>query len=265
MSLVLQSTALISYGVGSALALVDLSRQGRMSQAGVPAATGVGLLATVAVLALRGTSDGRWPVANADEALLALAACVAFLFLCIDFSRRLKATQAFFLPALVLLVLASLALQAVGGARAEVGPGALMAVHMITVVGAGTAYTSAFVGGSLYLMHSMLLHRKQLNRLFGKLPALETLENFNYRSAAVGFPLLTIAVLTGFLAFGRQSASEPTPAALVKIGLAVAAWVGYGVLMVFIPRFRARLVAQLNVVGFFVLLAVLLTAKFAFN
>src|SRR5262249_38099617 len=157
----------------------------------------------------------------------------------LSFDSRLKSSGTVFLPAIALIVLSALVLQFTGVDRQPVGPGALMAAHMLTVVGAATAYTSAFVGGALYLAHAALLQRKRITWSLGRLPALETLERFNYLAAAVGFPLLTIAVLTGFLAFGRAEASEPGPAGLVKIALAVAVWLGYGLLMAFVPRFRA--------------------------
>jgi ABC-type uncharacterized transport system permease subunit len=252
------------YVVGAVAALADLSRQGPISRSGVPATTLAGLLCSVGALVWRGLALHRWPVFTAGEALLALSACTAFVYLCVTIHGRLKATQALFLPALVLIVLSSLVVHLIGAADKEIGEGALIAGHVLSVVGAATAYTAAFVGGALYLMHSMLLHRKQLNRLLGKLPDLETLENFNYRSAAVGFPLLTIAVLTGFIAYSLRAEHGADMAGSVKIVLASAVWAAYGVLIFFVPRFRARLVAQLNVAGFFVMLTVLLTARFAF-
>jgi ABC-type uncharacterized transport system permease subunit len=244
--------------------LIDLSRQGALSRSGVPAATAAGLLCSLGALVWRGLLLERWPVTAAGEAMLALSACAAFVHLWVHFSGRMRGTQAIFLPALVLIVLSALVMHAIGAADREIGEGALIAVHVLTVVGAATAYTAAFAGGALYLMHAMLLHRKLLNRLWGKLPALESLEIFNHRAAAVGFPVLTIALVTGFILYSRRADAGVDLAGWVKIALASAVWAAYGVLIVFVPRFRARLSAQLNVAGFFVLLAVLFSARFAF-
>lgn len=262
--LFLTAAAAVCYGVGAFLAIIDLSRQGALSRSGVPAATAAGLACSVAALVLRGFLVGGWPVFTAGDALLALSACTAFVYLCVALGTNLKATQALFLPALVLIVLSSVGVRLIGAGEERIGTGALIAVHVLTVVAAATAYTAAFVGGALYLMHSMLLHRKALNRLWGKLPALETLEIFNYRAAVVGFPLLTIAVLTGFIAYTQKAETGADVVGSVKITLATAVWAAYGVLIFFVPRFRARLVAQLNVASFFILLAVLLSAQFAF-
>jgi ABC-type transport system involved in cytochrome c biogenesis permease subunit len=283
-TLLLSVVALLAYGVGAALALAEvlrstspggpgegttpdgLRRTGSPDGLGVPVAAAAGLLATVAAFVVKGRETGEWPVLRADEALMALSACVSFVFLWVNTNRRMRATRAVFLPATAVMALAALSLSATDAGRETVGPGALHAVHMLTVVAAATAYTAAFVGGVLYLAHSTLL-RRRVPLPFGRLPPLEALENFNYRSAALGFPLMTVAVLTGFAAFGRagDAVSGATAAGFVKIGLALAVWVGHGLLMFLVPRFRAALVARLNIAGFFVLWVVLLTARFAFS
>jgi len=251
--------ALLGYGAGAVLAVLDLSRQGAVSRSAVPAAAGLGLIANIAVLVLHAVSMNRLPLSTAYESLTALAACVAFVYLYIALTRGLKASQAVFLPVLVLILLIAQALHWLGAGGREVGPSAIQTTHVISIILSVTAYTAAFVGGTLYLTHSFLLQRKRVN-LFGKLPALESLENFNYRAAVVGFPLLTIAVLTGFAAYRGSELSGAEVLFNVKVVMALAVWGIYGAVMAFVPRFRARLVAQVNVASFFVLLAVVLAA-----
>jgi ABC-type uncharacterized transport system permease subunit len=260
----LHALALAAYAFGTAVALIDLPRQGAWSRSGVPVLAAIGLVASLANIWWRTREFGRCPVYHADGALLALACCVAFTYLCIEFGRRLRASQAAFLPALLLLTVSAAVLQSADVGRDQVGRGALMAVHLIAVIAAGTASTAALAGGTMYLVHSAMLHRKRLS-LLGRLPSLETLENFNYVAAALGFPLLTIAVATGFLVFGGNEAITTGAAGVVKIGLAVGAWFVFGAVMLFVPRFRASLVAKFNIVGFAAFWVVLLTARFAFN
>jgi cytochrome c-type biogenesis protein CcsB len=51
----------------------------------------------------------------------------------------------------------------------------------------------------MYLIQEHHVKSKHLGGLFERLPSLQTLDELNYRLITMGFPLLTLAILTGSL------------------------------------------------------------------
>ena len=76
--------------------------------------------------------------------------------------------------------------------------------------------------------------------------SLERLEHLTMVSVTVGFALLTVGLITGYVRF------RPNQLPVVKLALATLAWVVYAVVLhaPFNPRFRGRRAALLSVLGF---------------
>ncbi|MBM4129353.1 MAG: c-type cytochrome biogenesis protein CcsB, partial [Nitrospira sp.] len=53
--------------------------------------------------------------------------------------------------------------------------------------------------GTMYLVQERYVKSKHLGGLFARLPSLQTLDELNYRLITFGFPLLTLAIITGAL------------------------------------------------------------------
>jgi ABC-type uncharacterized transport system permease subunit len=72
----------------------------------------------------------------------------------------------------------------------------------------------------------------------------------------LGFPLLTVAMVTGFLRIGQAYAAQTQPTSIwaisPKLTLSVLAWLTYGVLLhlPLAPSFRGQRAAWLSIVGF---------------
>jgi ABC-type transport system involved in cytochrome c biogenesis permease subunit len=115
----------------------------------------------------------------------------------------------------------------------------------------------AAVAGGFYLLENRRLKRKQVHAGAGALPSLEALDRINALSLAVGFPLLTLGVLTGMLwGLGAHGAAWSGTAHEVWN---VIAWLIYAALMAarFAARQGARDAAVSAVAGFaFLLFAV---------
>lgn len=57
----------------------------------------------------------------------------------------------------------------------------------------------ASIAALLYLVQDHALKHKRTGIIFSRLPDLSFLDKLNYRSIGLGFPLLTIAILSGFV------------------------------------------------------------------
>jgi ABC-type uncharacterized transport system permease subunit len=82
-----------------------------------------------------------------------------------------------------------------------------LALHVLTNVVGIALFFLAGAAASLYLVQERRLKHKKLARAFG-LPPLDTLDRATHRFLAVGFPLLTVGILSGtFWAYQLESGS----------------------------------------------------------
>lgn len=88
-------------------------------------------------------------------------------------------------------------------------------VHASLALLAYDCFALAAVGGLMYLLQERNIKRKRFGLLYSRLPDLETLDRLGRHCLSVGFPLLTLGMITGSLwayqAFGsywRWNATE---------------------------------------------------------
>lgn len=72
-------------------------------------------------------------------------------------------------------------------------------LHIVTIYLSYTAFFVASVAAVLYLIQNNLLKNKRTEAIFNRLPDLEFLDRLNYRSIGIGFPVLTLSILCGFI------------------------------------------------------------------
>ena len=113
----------------------------------------------------------------------------------------------------------------------------------------------------MYLIQQHFLKTKNFGALFQKLPSLETLDEISYRSLAVGFPLLTIAIISGAIwseqAMGSYWVWDP------KQTWSLITWLIYAALLHgrLTIGWRGKRAALLSILGFIVLLITFIGMK----
>jgi ABC-type uncharacterized transport system permease subunit len=196
---------------------------------------------------------GAHPVINASEALSFAAWLICGAYLIMSLRVYVPVIGALVVP--VTMVLDAAARLSPSREIAH-GISPLGMVH-ITLAVAGVALFAVAAGGAvIYLVEERNLKRHRAGRLFKRGPALETLDKLNRRCVTVGFPLFTIAVVTGAVWGLRLHDRLFTP----QYSIAVAAWVMYAVLLVarVTSGWRGRRAAILTLGGFATSLTVLL-------
>lgn len=126
----------------------------------------------------------------------------------------------------------------------------MVTAHMVCTLLSYAAFLAAFVTAILFLLQERQLKRKRVGALFRRLPALETLDEMNFRAITAGFWLLTLGLLFGLggskRLLGHWWAGDP------KEYLTLALWLAY--LGLWLIRLRSTLrghrVALLSVLGF---------------
>jgi ABC-type uncharacterized transport system permease subunit len=210
----------------------------------------VGFAVHTAELSARGFG-GMHPASSVTETLGFLAWLLVLGFLLTQLRRPLDAVGAFVAPAAV-MILALARLSPDEGRTAGMSP--LGRIH-ISLAAVGIAvFALATVFAALYLLQERQLKQKKLGALVKRGAALDRLDRLMHRAVQIGFPIFTIAMLTGAVWAAR------TPGALRADYLAaVVAWVAYAAALVLrrAAGWRGRKIALLTLFGFLAAAAVL--------
>lgn len=201
-------------------------------------------------LLLRARELGGFPVTDQYEAASFFSWTLVLAFLAADWRYRSHVLGAFVVPMAFLSVLAAAFL------RPRVEPidpslrGLGLAAHTSLTLLGWVAFGIAFSAGLMYLIQMRLLKSKRFNSLYQHLPPLDALDKLIGNGILIGFPLVTLGMISG--AIGAKyvwgSYWDWTP----KQTLSFLIWVGYLVMVIgrFFFGLRAKRAAYLAIFGF---------------
>jgi ABC-type transport system involved in cytochrome c biogenesis permease subunit len=213
-----------------------------------------GALVHGASFAVLHSGDPTPPLTNLPTAMSFAAWIGALFFLLLLLRAKLAGLVVLVAPLVFLAVFfAALRLPAVGPATFS-GSGSWPHAHVLLAGGGLSMLGVAGLAGALFLIEHRRLKAKRRVSRRRSLPTLEALDRVNVAALAVGFPLLTLAILTGVMWLSTESGKLWT-AAPHEIWSAVA-WLVYAALVTarFGSRQGARQAAASAVVGFALLL-----------
>ncbi len=150
-----------------------------------------------ATLVVRYFEAGYTPVANLHESLSFFAWTIIGVYLLFDFKYRLPVLGAFACPMALALMLAG---SAVPSGPSEVAPilqSWWFPIHVTFAFLGHAVFAVAFMAGIMYLLQERMLKSKKLSGLYYRLPSLDILDSINYRCLTIGFPLMTLGIVTG--------------------------------------------------------------------
>ena len=192
---------------------------------------------------------GQNPISSTPEAMSFIAFLIVAGYLAATLRYRLTAAGAFAVPAaLALLVLARVVPAEVG--TPTMGP--LGRTHIFLATLGVAVFALAAVLELLYLVEDRQLKRKQFRRVMGRGTPLETLDRLALRCVSIGFPIFTIAIVTGAMWIARLGIVHRSGALRPEYALAIATWVAFGILLVARvgAGWRGRRAAWLTLGGF---------------
>lgn len=262
--------AIASYGVGVGAALRRLRLEprdpdGRTIQSLRLLAKSclyLGMILAIVVLAWHCVARGNWqPLDDNFGSLLSLAILLSLFVSYTQRARPLRGLDLFVTPAVIVL----LVLAAVFGKTVprEYPDTTWSIVHRVTAYGGFIAFAVAGAIGGMYLLAQRRLRTKQPGAGFG---SLERLEHLTFVSVTLGFALLTIGLVTGFVrVLGHNGAGlGATWYRNPKVVLTCVAWVVYALVLhsPINPSFRGRKTAILSVFGLFLMIGVFIAVQF---
>ncbi|MCL2760256.1 MAG: c-type cytochrome biogenesis protein CcsB [Desulfuromonadales bacterium] len=197
---------------------------------------------------------GHTPITNLHESLSFFSLAVVGLFIIFESRFKMQVLGSFVVPvATVLLLVSSLFPTSIGPLNPALKSGWL-AVHTIVAFLGYASFAVAFGASIIYLIQERFLKKKVLNGLFQKLPSLNVLDEINYKCLTFGFPLLTVAIISGAIwaesAWGSYWTWDP------KETWSLITWLLYAVILHgrLTTGWRGRKAAILSIIGFAVVL-----------
>ncbi len=104
-----------------------------------------------------------------------------------------------------------------------------LTVHVVTVFAGDAMFAIMFAAAIMYLLQERQIKRKRFGSLYSRLPSLETLDAINHHALVIGFPLLTLGMVTGAIyaqqALGTYWQWDP------KEVWSLITWLAYAVLL----------------------------------
>ena len=211
------------------------------------AAFGFHTLTLISMMAV----EGHVPITSMREALSFFAWAVVLIFLVLEYKVRIRVMGAFIVPLAFIALLVSLSFPVDTG---RLLPAYLsspwLGVHTTLAFLAEASFAIAFGVGIMYIIQERQLKQKHPGAFYRRLPSLEILDEMEYKSIAMGFPLLTLGMLTGAIwansAWGYYWGWEPKEIWSLITWLIYAAYLHARL----IAGWRGRKAAYLAVTGF---------------
>jgi ABC-type uncharacterized transport system permease subunit len=251
--IILVVLAIAIYVIGGGISLSRMWRDRPGSRIAAKACMYSGVCLSLAVLVWRAISRASWvPLEDNFDVLLWLAVILSLFVLYVQRRKPIGGLDWFVMPIVILLLIAALI---VGQTQQrEYVRNAWTYVHFISSFGGAAAFAVAGAAGAMYLIANYRLRNKVA--LSGpNLGNLERLEHLTLTAVTLGFALLTIGAITGFIKIKFEHRHAP----LAKVVLSVSVWVVYALVLhsPLNPSFRGRRAAVLSIVGFVLMLGVI--------
>ena len=200
-------------------------------------------------------SGTEWRPTGIHTTLEIVSSLIVFAFLVASGNPRVRILGVFIVPlALVFFLGSGLTHDAPQEIRTY-----LLPLHIGLNVFGVVAFALASVVASAYVIQEYLLRKKRVGGIFRRLPSLDTLDSLEIRLVTLGFPLLTLGILTGTL-WARRLHEGAGLGLSASQSMAFVSWAVFGAVLVlrYSVGWRGRRAAIGTLVGFGCALLVLL-------
>lgn len=159
----------------------------------------VGFLFHTSNIIVRYIEGGHIPATNMHEATSFFSWCIVILFFIHEFRFKPGLLGSFIMPIVFIFMFSSSVFPREIKVLSPVLQSYWFGIHVILAFLGDAAFAMACGIGIMYLLQERYVKSKHLGGLFQKLPSLQTLDEINYHLITLGFPLLTLAMITGVI------------------------------------------------------------------
>jgi cytochrome c-type biogenesis protein CcsB len=210
----------------------------------------IGAVLHGAGFAARYFAAGYTPITSLFESLSFSAFAIVCVFLAFELRYNLRVLGAFVAPLAFLFSLFAAFLPGEVRTLPPVLNSNWLPVHVLVLFFGYAVFAVAFGAGIMYLLMERELKSMRMGPVFKRLPSLDVLDDINYRCLQIGFPLLTLGIITGSIwaeyAWGSYWSWDP------KEVWSLVTWLFYAALLHgrLTVGWRGRKAAILAIVGF---------------
>jgi cytochrome c-type biogenesis protein CcsB len=199
MGVLLFELALTFYFAATIVGIIELFKGTKITSRIIISLAFIGFVIHTISIVYRYVNAGHIPITNAHEATSFFAWCTVLIFFVIHVRYRIILLSSFIMPLVFILMLSSTLLPREIKPLTPVLQSHWLGIHTVLAFLGNAAFALACVIGLMYLVQEHYVKSKNLGGLFERLPSLQTLDEINYRLIKIGFPLLTLAIITGAL------------------------------------------------------------------
>lgn len=205
---------------------------------------------------------GQLPITTMRESLSFFCLAIVGTFIYFERSYRVSILGAFITPPVLLAILVSSILPDEVRQISPILHSNWFWVHALMAFTSYAAFTITCATSVMYLIQARSLKKKHFGALFRKLPSLETMDDISYRCLTIGFPLLTVAIISGSI-WSQQATGSFWNWSDRKQIWSLITWLVYAALLHgrLTTGWRGRRAAILSIVGFIVLLITFIGMK----
>jgi len=197
MNKVLLGITLLFYFVGTFHYLLFLINQragiGKVCRVATIAGFGFHTATIISYMLTRGQA----PITTVHESLVFFSWAIVFIYIILEYKYKITVMGAFVIPLAFSSMVLSLNYPILKTPVPAYFRSAWLMVHTTFAFLGDAAFAIAFGIGLMYLIQERQLKKKKPGLLYRRLPSLDILDELNYKSIAIGFPLLTLAIVTG--------------------------------------------------------------------
>lgn len=250
MSILLFELSLTFYFAATIVSVVELFKGTKTTSNFILVFAIGGFALHTATIIARYAVAGHLPITSLHEASSFFAWCIVLIFFFLEYRYRVDLLGPFTMPVVFVLMLSSSILPREIKPLSPVLQSYWLGIHTFLAFLGDAAFATAFGVGIMYLIQEHHLKTKRLGGLFQRLPNLQILDEINYKLITLGFPLLTLAIITGALwaesAWGSYWRWDP------KEVWSLITWFIYALVLHarLTAGWRGRKAAMLSIVGF---------------
>ena len=256
--------SLTFYFAATIASIIELFKGSKATSRFILISAVAGFLSHTASIVFRYIEAGHLPITTMHEASSFFSWSIVLIFFFLEYRYRLDLLGPFTMPIVFILMLSSSILPR------EIKPlnpflqSYWLGIHTVFAFLGNAAFAMAFGIGSMYLIQEHNVKSKHLRGLFQRLPSLQILDEVNYRLITIGFPLLTITIITGAIwsqsAWGSYWRWDPREV------WSLITWFIYALMLHarLTMGWRGRKVAILSIIGFIIVLSTFFAVNLLF-
>jgi cytochrome c-type biogenesis protein CcsB len=254
MGVILFELALTCYFAAAIVGITELFKESKITAKITVSFAAIGLALHTVNIVYRYVTAGHIPITNPHEATSFFSWCIVLIFFILQFRYKISLLSSFVMPIVFLLMLSSSILPREIRPLSPVLHSYWLGIHTVLAFLGNAAFALACGVGSMYLVQEHYVKSKHIRGLFERLPSLQTLDEINYRLITFGFPLLTLAIITGALwaesAWGSYWNWDP------RETWSLITWFIYAIILHarFVAGWRGKRAALLSIIGFLTIL-----------